>query len=136
MRPKPSIDSFNINVIAFDLGNVLLPFDPWKAVHVLGKASGKPWYFIAGYLFLTQKWTKFDKGMYSKEEFYTGLNKALSLKMTQSEFERSFADIFSENPKVIASLGFLKARYRLILLSDINPIHAEFCFNKYNFFDL
>jgi len=126
----------SIKVIAFDLGNVLLLFNPWRAVFNLAKASNRSSLIIAAYFRATGNWNKFDEGAYSKSQFYRLVNNDLRLNISQDAFERAFEDIFLENREIIDMLPELKKRFRLILISDINPIHADYCMRKYRFLEL
>jgi putative hydrolase of the HAD superfamily len=129
-------NSNNIKAVAFDLGNVLLPFSRWKAVFNISHVTGKNPFSIALFFVLFRHWQDFDLGKYTAQEFYEIEKKGLKFDTPAEKFFSAFADMFRENSNVINSLPLLKQKYKLILLSDINPIHAGFCFERYNFFKI
>lgn len=129
-------DPKQIKAIAFDLGNVLLPFSRWKAVSNIAHVAKKNPLLIALHFVLYPNWQDFDRGRFTPTEFYEIMKKGLGLKISEQEFTRAFADMFRENTGVINLLPLLKKRFKLLLLSDINPVHATHCFEKYRFFNI
>ncbi len=130
------INQDKIKVIAFDLGNVLLPFSRWKAVFNIARISKKNPFAIALWFLLFGQWQDFDRGKYTTTEFYEVVKKGLKFKISEEEFSDAFADMFRENTQVINLLPLLKQKFKLILLSDINPVHANFCINRYKFLNI
>jgi len=129
-------DNEKIKAIVFDLGNVLLPYNPWRAVFNIARVTRKNPLLVAAYFFTHRKWQLFDEGKLTAEEFFNTVRNDLKLQVEQHEFESAFADMFEENSTVINLLPLLKDRFQLFLLSDINPIHASFCFTRYKFFKI
>jgi FMN phosphatase YigB (HAD superfamily) len=125
-----------IKVIAFDLGNVLLPFSRFRAAFNIWRATGTGLFKIVAYFLFSHVWQDFDTGHYTAHEFYQKVTQALGLKASEENFRLAFADMFHENRRLVALLPELKKRFRLFLLSDINPIHFEFCLDRYKFFSL
>ena len=128
------IDPKQVKAIVFDLGNVLLPYSPWRAVFNVARATGKNPLVIAAYFITHRKWHIFDEGKLTAEEFFTTVRDDLKLQIERHDFEQAFADMFEENSTVINLLPILKDKFQLFLLSDINPVHAAFCFSRYKFF--
>lgn len=128
------IDPSKIKVITFDLGNVLLPFSRWKAVFNIARVSGRSPFRVAFYFLVSRVWQGFDAGNYTVSEFYKRVQKDLDLDVSEEIFCNAFKDIFRENHQVIATLPILKKRYKLFVLSDINPLHKKYLQEKYSFF--
>ena len=128
------IDPSKIKAITFDLGNVLLPFSRYRAVFNLARVSGLSPLRIAVYFAVTGLWLEFDDGEFTTHEFYQRLTKDLKWEITEEEFYQAYADIFKENWKVINLLPKLKEKYRLFIMSDINPLHVDYLPKRYNFF--
>ena len=131
-----AFDSSEIKAIVFDLGNVLLPYNPWRAVFNIARVTKKNPLVIAAYFLTHRKWHIFDEGKLTAEEFFTTVRDDLKLQVERHEFESAFTDMFEENSTVINLLPLLKDKFQLFLLSDINPVHAHFCFNRYKFFKI
>lgn len=125
-----------IRGLVFDLGNVLVPFDPWRAVDNLAARSGRSRWLIAGYFYLTQRWTQFDRGRYGREAFCRRVIRDLRLPLTVDQFAAAFEDIFGPpHRRLAAALEGLGRRFPLFLLSDNNPIHTPYCLARYPFLD-
>jgi len=122
--------------IVFDLGNVLQPYDPWRVVDNLAQLSGRSRWLIAMYFRLSGRWKQFDAGRYSKDAFCQRVIGELRLNISAEQFEQAFADMFTVNQQLAALLPKLARRYRLILLSDNNPIHSAYCFGQHEFYSL
>ncbi len=122
--------------IVFDLGNVLQPYDPWRVVDNLATISGRSRWLIALYFRISSRWRQFDAGRYSKEDFCRRVIGELRLRISVLQFEQAFADMFTLNRQLVALLPELAKRYRLILLSDNNPIHSAYCFGQHDFYAL
>jgi len=123
-----------IEGIVFDLGNVLQPYDPWRAVDNLTAVSGRSRWLIALYFRLSGRWKQFDAGCYSTEAFCQRVIGDLRLPISNEQFVRAFADMFTVNHQLVTLLPLLARRYRLILLSDNNPIHSAWCFEQHDFY--
>ena len=80
------IDAEKIKVIAFDLGNVLLPFSRWKAVFNIARATKKNPFQIALFFLLFGHWQDFDRGRYTTTEFYEIIKGALKFDTSEQEF--------------------------------------------------
>jgi putative hydrolase of the HAD superfamily len=128
------IDPSKIKVITFDLGNVLLPFSRSKVVFNLARVSGLSPFKIGIYFLFTGVWLEFVDGKFTTPEFYQRLTEDLKWRITEAEFYQAYSDIFKENWIVINLLPKLKEKYRLFILSDINPLHADYLPKKYDFF--
>lgn len=128
------IDPSKIKAITFDLGNVLLPFSRWRAVFNIARVSGRSPFWIACYFLISGVWQGFDAGNFTVSEFYERVRKDLGLDVSEEIFCNAFKDIFKENHQVIAALPILKKRFKLFVLSDINPLHKKYLQEKYPFF--
>ena len=122
--------------IVFDLGNVLQPYNPWRVVDNMAAVSGRSRWVIALYFRLSRRWQQFDAGRYTKEDFCQRVIGELRLNISVAQFEQAFADMFTVNQQLVALLPELAKRYRLILLSDNNPIHSAYCFGQHHFYAL
>jgi len=129
-----TVDPSKIKVITFDLGNVLLPFSRWRAVFNIASASGASPLRIAFYFLTSGVWQGFDGGSYTVTEFYERVTKDLGLNISEKDFCYAYADIFKEHHKVTGILPLLKKRFRLFVLSDINPLHKKYLLERHSFF--
>jgi glucose-1-phosphatase len=121
-----------IEVIFFDLGNVILPFNHFQIAEKLSRFSRKKeWQDpsrIFSYLFDFESGAvnRFDTGHVSAAQFFRYVREDLGLSLSFEDFTPIWTDIFTENEEVTEIVGSLKGRCRLGLLSNTDPLHFQF----------
>jgi len=96
--------------IIFDLGNVILPFDPYKPCAILGERIGKSSAEVAHLIYHNNLERKFEQGLIDGDRFTELVSDALGVKLAKSEFHDLWVDIFTENQDVselIRRLNFI-----------------------------
>jgi len=112
--------------ILFDLGNVIVPFDFKRAYARLAPLCGCGPTDIPVKIRSTDLVTRFETGLVGPEQFVEELSAVLGLKITFEEFRDLWTCIFLPQPLIAEPLlESLASRYRLMLLSNTNPIHFE-----------
>ncbi len=113
-----------IKTILFDLGNVIVPFDFKPAYARLAQyCSCKP-EEVPALIRATGLVGPFEKGEIAAEPFVRELSAALRLNITYAQFCDWWSSVFlSETLVPEALLKDLASRYRLLALSNTNPIH-------------
>jgi len=126
-----------IEVIIFDLGNVILPFNHYQIVEKLSRFSQRKEFQdppkIFSYLFDFSKGAinGYEVGKVSSLEFFESLKEFLYLPISFEEFVPIWNDIFWEDVKVSEIVRSLKGKKRLGLLSNTNPLHFEYILSKF-----
>jgi putative hydrolase of the HAD superfamily len=126
-----------IEVILFDLGNVILPFNNYQIAEKLSRFSqGREFQDpqkIFSYLFDPEKGVinDFDEGRVSPSDFFQSIKKCLGLSISFEEFIPIWTDIFIENKEVSEIIRSLKGRWRLGLLSNTDPLHFSYILSKF-----
>lgn len=126
-----------IEVILFDLGNVILPFNHYQIVEKLYRFSQKREFRdpskIFSYLFDLQEGiiNNFDVGKVSPPEFFQSVKETLHLSISYKEFIPIWNDIFAEDQKVSRIILSLRGRWRLGLLSNTDPLHFNYILSKF-----
>ena len=121
-----------IEVIFFDLGNVILPFNNYQIAEKLFRFSQKREFQdpekIFSYLFDLEKGVinDFDMGRVSPSEFFQSIKKSLGLSIAFEKFIPIWTDIFIENQEVSEIILSLKGKWRLGLLSNTDPLHFQY----------
>ena len=121
-----------IEVIFFDLGNVILPFNNYQIAEKLSRFSQKREFRdpkkIFSYLFDLEKGVinDFDKGRVSPPEFFQSIKKYLGLSVAFEKFIPIWTDIFIEDRGVSEIIRSLKGKWRLGLLSNTDPLHFNY----------
>ena len=112
----------------FDIGNVLLAFDFLPALNSLKGPNAHP-DAIEKIIALKDD---FESGETSLDEYIKILRILLDFHGTDEEIFVAWNSIFTEIPHTFQLASLLKSRgHRLILFSNINPIHAPYCLEKH-----
>ncbi len=126
-----------IEVILFDLGNVILPFNHYPIAEKLATFSRNKHPLdpahIFDYLFdrLHGSVNAYETGKISSEQFFQSLKRAFRLQIAFEEFASIWNDIFEENKEVTRMIRSLKGRKKLGLISNTNPLHFDYVLAKY-----
>jgi putative hydrolase of the HAD superfamily len=121
-----------IEVIFFDLGNVILPFNNYQIAEKLCRFSQKEEFRepekIFSYLFDLENGVinDFDRGRVSPSEFFQSIKEYLGLSIAFEKFIPIWTDIFTEDREVSEIIRSLKGKWRLGLLSNTDPLHFHY----------
>jgi HAD superfamily hydrolase (TIGR01509 family) len=131
--PQPSIE-----VILYDLGNVILPFNHYQIAERLCRSAQRIEFQdpqkLFSYLFDLQKGiiNDFDVGNVSPQEFFQTIKEHLDLSISIDEFIPLWNDIFVEDQEVSQIILSQKGRWRLGLLSNTDPLHFSYILSKFS----
>lgn len=126
-----------IEVILFDLGNVILPFDHYQIAEKLLPFTNRKDFQdprkIFSYLFDFEKGAinGYETGNGSSHDFFRMLKDHLQLTISFENFKLIWNDIFWENEEVSQLIRSLKGKKRLGLLSNTNPLHFDYASKKF-----
>ena len=127
----------SIEVIFYDLGNVILPFNHYQIAEKLSRFSQmqelRDPEKIFSYLFDFQRGmiNRFDVGESSPREFFQILKEDLGLSISFDEFIPIWNDIFVEDQEVSQIILSQKGRWRLGLLSNTDALHFNYVLSKF-----
>jgi FMN phosphatase YigB (HAD superfamily) len=131
MDPSP------IEVILFDIGNVILPFNHGQIAEKLARLAQRKEFQnpqkIFSYLFDFQEGiiNDFDVGKVTPPIFFQSIKRQLDLSIPFEEFIPIWNDIFTEDRGVSETILSLKGRWRLGLLSNTDPLHFHYILSKF-----
>jgi putative hydrolase of the HAD superfamily len=114
-----------VEVVVFDLGNVIVEFDHRTVSHRLSQSSPRLEGEIFEVLFRSELSEDYGSGRVSSLEFYRRCRDRLQLEVDFEEFRAVWSDIFSLNREVAEYVDELGARVRLFLLSNTNEMHYD-----------
>ena len=126
-----------VEVILFDLGNVILPFNHFQIAEKLSpfvqRRELQDPQRIFSSLFDNEKGliNNFDVGKVSPEEFFQSVKESLDLSISFDEFTPIWNNIFLEDQEVSKIILSLKERVRLGLLSNTDPLHFNYILSKF-----
>jgi putative hydrolase of the HAD superfamily len=134
---RVSMNQSRIEVILYDLGNVILPFNHYQIAEKLarfsqGEESTGP-EAIFSFLFAREKGAinQYETGKVSTSEFFLDLKRSFRLSLTFEAFVPIWNDIFVENPEVSETILSQKGRWKLGLLSNTNSLHFGYALSKF-----
>jgi len=131
-RRKPVILKRVIRTVIFDLGKVLIPFDFARGYRAMEPLCGYSAADIPRRIGATDLVPRFETGLVEPRDFVAQLSRMLDLNIGYEKFCEVWSCIFLPDTLVPESLlEGLRARYRLVLLSNTNAIHFEMVRERY-----
>jgi len=127
----------SIEVILFDLGNVILPFTHYQIAEKLSQFSQRKEFQdpqrIFSYLFDFEKGAVngYEVGKVSSIQFFKSLKKYLHLSLSFKKFIPIWNDIFTEDQGVSEIIRSLKGKKKLGLISNTNLLHFDYILSKF-----
>jgi FMN phosphatase YigB (HAD superfamily) len=113
-----------IRTVIFDLGKVIVPFDFQRGYDAISEICSCPAEEIPRRIGSTDLVQRFETGLIDPQDFVRQFSAILGLDISYEEFCRVWSSIFLPETLIPESLvAGLKARYRLLLLSNTNAIH-------------
>jgi glucose-1-phosphatase len=127
-----------IRAVVFDLGNVLIRFDPRIALKKLVAYTDLSvedlWHTVRD----TELEHAYERGEISTSAFIQRAIFAGKLTCSEDQFLKAFQEIFWENDSVVATVRNLQGKTRLLLASNTNDGHFDYLtrtFDVLNCFD-
>jgi len=124
-----------IKAIFFDLGNVLVKFDPDILVNELkDKGTFLPNKLI-DYFMDSKEMNRYMEGKLSSSQFFEKTKRYFKLKVKYKEFYHAWNEIFYDYPEMEKIVKTIKEKYpkiKLVLVSNTNEAHFEFIKKKYH----
>lgn len=115
-----------MKTIIFDFGNVIGYFDHRLASQRLAEHAGVPVSEVHSILWGGSLEDDYEAGRLSTAEFLGRVRETCRIRCGEEELIALYSDIFyAPNPDVVALLPQLKRRYRLLLASNTNDLHAQ-----------
>jgi putative hydrolase of the HAD superfamily len=111
--------------VIFDLGRVLVHFDYKRGYRALEGLCPHEAAAIPKLLAGTGLVERFETGLVEPRDFVAEMSRALDLRVDYEKFCEIWSCIFTDTLVPESMLEGLKARYRLLLLSNTNAIHFE-----------
>jgi FMN phosphatase YigB (HAD superfamily) len=127
-----------IEVILYDLGNVILPFNHFQIAEKLSRFSQRKEFQdppkMFSYLFDFEKGAVngYEVGKVSSLEFFQSLRGFLQLSLSFEDFIPIWNEIFIEDQEVSQIILSQKGRWKLGLLSNTNPLHFDYALAKFS----
>ena len=126
-----------IEVILYDLGNVILPFNHYQIAEKLARFSAHPQFQdprpIFSYLFDFQNGAihEYEVGKVSSLQFFQSLKELFQLSLSYEAFVPIWNEIFIENPEVSEMILLQRRTWKLGLLSNTNALHFDYVLSTF-----
>ena len=114
-----------IKTIVFDFGNVIGFFDHYRTLNRIARYTDMMPTAMYAAIYDSQLEDEFERGRMSQAEFLNRFRQTCRLCCDDETLAAACADIFKPNPEVCTLLPALQARYRLLLGSNTNELHAR-----------
>jgi epoxide hydrolase-like predicted phosphatase len=114
-----------IEAIAFDFGKVIGFFDHARTLTKLAPLTDMSVQEMYRTIYDGELEDAFESGLIGEAEFLQRFRELCRLRCNDEYLTSALADIFWHNEPVCALVALLKPRYRLVLGSNTNPIHAR-----------
>lgn len=127
-----------VEVILYDLGNVILPFNHFQIAEKLSRFSQRkefqdpPKMFSYLFDFENGAVNGYEVGKVSSLEFFQSLREFLQLSLSFEDFIPIWNEIFIEDQEVSQIILSQKGRWKLGLLSNTNPLHFDYVLAKFS----
>jgi glucose-1-phosphatase len=115
----------NMKAIIFDLGNVVAFFDHRRALEKLRPFSPLTVEEMFAAVYTGTLEDRIERGQVAPAVFLREVHQLWQLRCDVDFLAHCVSDIFSANPEVCDLVPRLKERYRLVLGSNTNAIHAR-----------
>lgn len=121
-------------ILAFDLGNVIFHFDYNLALDKIKTRLGVSTETIIKEFYDNDFCIPFEKGLVSGHSFYSKFKEKFSADLSYDDFVDIWCEIFWPNPEVFDLIEKLSRNLPVYLISNINQLHFDYLFKKYQFF--
>lgn len=120
-----------IAAVVFDLGNVLLPFDWDVAANGFCAAVNRTRRELDDYIVTMPFVHQLEIGAMEKGAFYRRMCGDFGFAGSYAEFAEIWSDIFTVDDAMFGLAAALKGRLPRYILSNTNPIHIDFVFERF-----
>lgn len=114
-----------VQAIVFDFGNVVGFFDHAKTLRRLEPYTDMSAREMFEAVYQGHLEDDFESGRLGEDEFLGAFRRLCRLRCDNSVLAASVGDIFTPNPEVCDLIPALKGRYRILLGSNTNILHAR-----------
>jgi FMN phosphatase YigB (HAD superfamily) len=114
-----------LKTVIFDFGNVVGLFDHGQTLRKLTPHTNLSAEEMFDLVYAGTLEDEVEKGLIATPDFLRRVHALWELRCDVDFLARSIADIFTPNPEVCALIPRLKPRYRVLLGSNTNDVHAR-----------
>jgi len=131
----PATPGNTIDLITFDLGNVLVRVDHLEFCRRLASLAGTSPEAVFNEVFASDLEPGFDTGKIAAQEFFAEITAKFQVSLPFATFCEWWNSIFAPMPEMGPVVEHLAGRYPLFLLSNTNALHFQYIREQYPFLD-
>jgi glucose-1-phosphatase len=120
-----------IELVMFDLGNVILFFDHMITCNKLSEYSKKDARYIYDFIFKSDLSKNYDTGKISSLDLFAAISGRLELKISFEKFNLAWSEIFRLNFGIEKVIGWVKSSTDIAILSNTDEMHFNYIKNKF-----
>jgi putative hydrolase of the HAD superfamily len=128
-QPAPSVPGPprepDLRGVLFDFGNVICTFDNRRILLALAPLCGRAPEDLERLIYGSSLPMAYESGALTSQEFLAGISDLCGCTVPEDIFVPAFTDIFTPIEPTFALIRRLKPRYKLGLVSNTNPWHAD-----------
>ena len=114
------------SLVICDVGGVMVHFDTDRIIHQVSQLVHRSFEEVQQAIYHQDLLLPFELGRIRPQAYYQGLKDTLQIPWTYEQFVRIWNDIFSENRDVVWVVERLRARHRLLALTNTNELHLAY----------
>jgi HAD superfamily hydrolase (TIGR01509 family) len=115
-----------IELVMFDLGNVILNFDHMTTCNKLAGYSKKDSSYIYDFIFKSDLTKNYDRGKISSRDVFSAISDKLELQISFKKFNAIWSDIFFLNNGIEQLIRRVKTLTKIALLSNTDEMHFDY----------
>ena len=122
-----------IKAVFFDIGNVLLHFNPKEVLKEIASAIGHHPLKVADYIWTSRKIEALERGELGTDELFRAFREELGYEGDFAQFKKLWCDHFTLNRRVAAILKKVSKRVPTYLFSNTHALHYDHIRENYAF---
>jgi len=122
-----------VKAVFFDIGNVLLRFNPSEVLKEIADAVGRPPRKVADYLWTSHKIEALERGEFGTDELFRIFREELGYAGSFARFRRIWCDHFTLERRTASILRLVAKRAPTYLLSNTHALHYDHIRQNYAF---
>jgi len=128
-----AVSGTSVEAVFFDIGNVLLHFNPTEVLREVAGAVGRHPLKVADYLWTSHKIEALERGEFGTDELYRIFREELGFDGDFPRFKKVWCDHFRLERRTAAILKKVAKRLPTYLLSNTHALHYDFIRENYAF---
>lgn len=117
--------------LAFDMGNVLLPFDHMRACTELGRLANVTPEKVYSIIFTSGLAKRYESGEISTSTFISACRAEICINLSTDQIQKAWSDIFVEDASMTELIASLAENADLCLISNTSELHFQWVSSRF-----